>query len=87
MAFFNNSISLNEVINLRGTGLIYEPSVLRNSWVGSCQEIIDALTGDDSHEVYLNDGRVVIYRKGYTYPHFIQTKNGLFVCQFWTFNN
>lgn len=79
------NISLNEAINLRSSGLIYHENraALRSSWVGTCDEIVGALMGDDGHHVERVGGRVVIWREGYPYPHFIGVGRGRFLCQFW----
>lgn len=75
-----NNLSLNEVINLRGVyrDSCYDRSNQLNtmgcSWIGVCQEIFDALR-DSSHNVDVIDNRYVIFRNGYTAPHFIQTGN------------
>ena len=85
-----NNLSLNEVINLRG---IYRDSCYERSnhlntmgccWIGTCQEIFDALRGSN-HTVDVIDNRYVIFRDGYTAPHFIQTGNQ-FINPFWILN-
>lgn len=85
-----NNLSLNEVINLRGVyrdacyDLNNQLNTMGYSWIGTCQEIFDALR-DSSHNVDVIDNRYVIFRNGYTAPHFIQTGNQ-FVNPFWILN-
>ena len=80
--------TLNQVINARAaawlSGCAFLPlsRINRSCWEGSCEEIFRAMEGDDSHEVDVIAGVRVIYRRGYTAPHFVQV-GGAFLCPFW----
>lgn len=81
-------VTLNQIINAReaahrsGSAFLDLSRINRSCWNGSCAEIFSALEGDDSHVIEKVDDVRVIYRAGYTAPHFIQTGH-VFVCPFW----
>lgn len=83
-----NNLSINEVINMRG---VYRDSCYDRShhlntmgccWIGTCQEIFNALNKRNEHSVDVIDNRYVITRNGFTAPEFIQTGNQ-FINPFW----
>lgn len=78
-----NGLSINEAITLKKFVAPEQRPFLRSSWVGICQEILEALEGDEGHDVIRVDGRRVIYRQGYTYPWFIEVDGSAFACPSW----
>lgn len=80
--------TLNQIINARhaaqatGAAFFNLVEINRSCWEGSCEEIFRALEGDDSHEVDVIAGVRVVYRRGYTAPHFVQVGHS-FLCPFW----
>ena len=76
-------LTLNEAISIRPLIFGETRPTLRSAWVGMCQEILQALEGDEDHFVEHVDGRRVIYREGYPYPHFIEVGSSAFCCPFW----
>ena len=80
--------NLNQIINARaaawlsGCAFLDLSRINRSCWEGSCAEIFSALEGDDSHVVEKVDDVRVVYRRGYTAPHFIQIGHK-FLCPFW----
>ena len=86
-----NGLSINEVINLRGIyrDACYDLSNQLNTmgccWIGTCQEIFNAMHKRNEHSVDVIDNRYVITRNGYIAPEFIQTGNQ-FINPFWILN-
>lgn len=82
-------LSLNEAISLRQAVQNATPSYplvhIRTAWVGICKEVVDALYGSSSHIVERHEGRLHIWRKGYTAPHFIEVGGGAFCCPYWSY--
>lgn len=76
-------LTMNEAINIRPLVYVETRPSLRSAWVGVCEEILAALEGDKDHICELVDGRRVIYREGYHYPHFIEVESSAFCCPFW----
>lgn len=76
-------LTVNEAVNIRQYVFEETRPTLRNSWVGMCEEILSALEGDKDHDVIRIDGRRIIYREGYPYPHFIEVGSSAFCCPFW----
>ena len=54
-----------------------------NMWQGMCHEISSALFGDKDHIVEKHNGKYVIWRKNYMYPHFFEQENGRYCCPWW----
>ena len=84
MATLHQIINAREAALLSGCAFLELGRINRTCWEGSCEEIFSALEGDDSHSVYrASDGVRVIYREGYTAPHFVQVGHR-FLCPFWS---
>ena len=81
-------MDLNTVISLRGQyknvfNFTHLAHINRYSWVGTSEEIIDALSEGKNHTVTkipgdLTNG-ITITRIGYMEPHFIQVPGGKFM--------
>ena len=78
-----HSLTIDECVSLKKFVPTDARIGLRSSWVGVCQEILAALEGDEDHDVIRVDGRRVIYREGYPYPHFIEVAGSAFACPYW----
>ena len=81
-------LTINQVINLRNkySGYYTQLSnINRNSWIGICSEVINAMRIDDNeHTVVVNDNdNIAIYRNGYIEPSFIYVGHGNFMCPAW----
>ena len=75
-------LTIDEVITIRGLYPEIASYIHKNNWSGTCQEIIDSIRGDTEHFVKEYNNELLIYRRGYTYPHFI-SHNGRFIGVFW----
>ena len=78
-----NPLTLNEAISIKELVAPEQRPFLHTSWVGVCQEILEALEGSEDHDVVRVHGRRVIYRNGYVYPYFIEVGGSSFVCPAW----
>lgn len=72
-----NNLNVHELINIRTldalTFLDYKIRINRRSWVGITQEILDALSPESTnHMVFVDNGRIIIYRDDYPFPHFVK---------------
>lgn len=80
--------TLHQIINARaaawasGCAFLDLNRINGSCWEGSCAEIFSALEGDDSHVIEKVGDVRVVYRRGYTAPHFIQIGHA-FLCPFW----
>ena len=84
MATLDQVINARAATRLSGCAFLELSRINRTCWEGSCAEIFSALEGDDEHVVYrASDGVRVIYREGYTAPHFVQVGHR-FLCLFWS---
>ena len=77
------NLTMNEAISIRPLTYRDVRPTLRKAWVGMCEEVLTALEGDEDHICEIIDGRRVIWRRGYTYPHFIEVESSAFCCPFW----
>ena len=74
-------MNIHQIINARqatkksGSMFMDFNLINKKSWYGVCEEIYKAIEGDENHIVETYNGIRVIYRKGYTAPHFIQIGN------------
>ena len=92
------ALFVDTIINVRKIVKKFAPSnqmlseaVNDMSWTGVCQEILDALYGDEDHHVEIVDGRYCIWRKYSSpsgssvigMPAFIQVSGNKFVSTYW----
>ena len=82
-------LSIHEIITLKAAYGDFIPvesrAFLSKCWIGTCAEVTEALC-DAARRVEWQDTscrRIVLYRDGYPYPHFLYVGNGQFLCQFW----
>lgn len=80
-------LSIHEIITLKGAYGDFIPvesrAGLSKCWIGTCSEVVEALTSRRVEWQEASGRRLVLYRDGYPYPHFIYVGGGQFLCQFW----
>lgn len=82
-------LNLQQIISLRPFVDEGARLSLSRAWTGVCPEIIEAMAGDDSHDIVnTSDGLRQVWRDGYMVPHFLEvpTNDGdyYYCCPYWT---
>ena len=80
-------LNIHQIINIRSnySGYFTQLSnINRNSWIGICNEIINAMRIDDQdHDIIVDGDNIAIYRNGYIEPAFVYIGHGNFMCPMW----
>lgn len=83
MPTLHQIISARGAVEKSGACFIQLAYYNRKCWFGNCEEVMSAMDDPREHNVEVHDNIRVIYRQGYTAPHFVQCGSG-FINPFWS---